>query len=224
MSEENTPKLQGRIAYEQIKSKILHMELLPGAHISEEALSRELHISRTPIRDGLRMLEADGLVVIQKNKGAFVADYSQEEIKNIGTIRLAQDILSAQLAIYYGNEADFARLNQLADRCEDSAASGNKFGRIQTDLDFHLAITQISGNQILVQQQYAIYQRILLVQVSKYTNVADSLAQIHHHRPMIAAIRNRDAAAAVSLICQHVQDFYMIDPHILNYYRGTALS
>lgn len=219
MGDKRTSKLQGHVAYDKIKSKILHMELLPGIHISEETLSKDILISRTPIRDALRMLEADGLVVISQNKGAFVADYSKEEIKNIGTIRLAQDILSAQLAVYYGNEADFFQLNQLAERCAESAIHGDKFGRIQNDIDFHMAIARISRNDILIQQQYAIYQRVHLVQVSKYTTIQDSLVQIHHHKPMIAAIRNRDIAAAVALICQHVQDFYMIDSHILNYYR-----
>lgn len=209
---------QGQVAYEKIKRKILHMELLPGTHISEEALSRELLISRTPIRDALRMLEADGLVAISQNRGAFVADYSREEIKNIGTVRLAQDILSAQLAIYYGSEADFARLDQLAEQCGAYAARGDKFGRIQSDMDFHLAIAAISRNEILIQQQYAIYQRVHLVQVSKYTNIQDSLIQIHHHRPMVEALRSRDTSAAVSLICQHIQDFYAIDAHVLKYY------
>ena len=109
---------QSAIAYEQIKYMIFHMELLPGARIPELQLSARLDLSRTPIHDALRRLESEGLVRIGHNRGATVAVFTDEEIREIGAIRLSQDILCAQLASYYGSASDFDRLDSLSDACE----------------------------------------------------------------------------------------------------------
>ena len=89
---------------------IFRMELLPGTRIPELQISAKLSISRTPIHDALRRLESEGLVTINQNRGATVSCFSEEEIREIGAIRLCQDILSSQLASYYGSAADFDQL------------------------------------------------------------------------------------------------------------------
>lgn len=217
-------KLQSEIAYEKINDMILNLELLPGEHISESALSQRFQISRTPIRDGLKRLEKEGLVTISKNRGASVVDFSEKQIKEIGHVRLAQDILSIQLALYYGSEADFALLNQLADVCEQRAVQGDVVGRIRGDTAFHLAITRISGNQLLLRQQRTVYQLVHLIQVRKYSTIADSMEQIYHHKPLVSALRRRDEATAVRLCCEHLREFYSLDQHILNGYITRAAN
>nr|WP_243112487.1 GntR family transcriptional regulator [Caproiciproducens sp. NJN-50] len=201
---------------------IFRMELLPGARIPELQISAKLSISRTPIHDALRRLESEGLVTIGHNRGATVACFTDDEIKEIGAIRLSQDILSAQLASYYGSASDFDDLDRLADDCEAAASKGDIYGRIKTDCNFHLAISKISGNSHLISQQYAIYQQIHLVQVSKYTDIEHSLLQIHHHKPIISAMRSGNLEDVRALICQHIKDFYHIDPYLLKCYDGTS--
>jgi len=210
---------QSAAAYERIKDMIFHMELLPGARIPELQISSKLSISRTPIHDALRRLEAEGLVTIGHNRGASVTCFSDEEIREIGTIRLSQDILAAELAAHYGSAADFEVLCNLADGCEQAAARGDVYERIRTDCDFHLAISKISGNSRLINQQYAVYQQVHLIQISKYTDVEHSLLQIHHHRPMVEAIRGGRLDEVRELICQHTKDFYRIDPYLLRCWR-----
>jgi DNA-binding GntR family transcriptional regulator len=213
---------QSTVAYQQIKDMIFRMELLPGARISELQLATKLSVSRTPVHDALRRLESEGLVSIGHNRGATVTCFSETEIREIGTIRFSQDILSAQLASYYGSASDFDQLYRLADACEDAAAKGDIYARIQTDSDFHLAISKISGNSRLIGQQYALYQQIHLIQVSQYTDIEHSLIQIHHHKPIVAAIHSGDLETVYTLICEHVKDFYRIDPYLLRCYGGAA--
>lgn len=209
---------QSAIAYGKIKDMILHMELFPSTRISELQLSAAIKISRTSIHDALRKLAAEGLVIMETNRSAVVKEFTDDEIKEVGTIRMIQDILSAQLASYYGSAADFDGLGEVAKRCMESAKSGDAFGRIKADGDFHLEIARISGNTHLYNQQFAVYQQIHLIQISKYTGVEDSLVQIHHHEPLIKAIRNGDMKLINHLICDHVKDFYNIDPFILQCY------
>lgn len=213
---------QSAMAYEQIKEMIFRMELLPGSRIPELQISAKLSVSRTPIHDALRRLASEGLVTIGQNRGATVTRFTEDEIREIGAVRLAQDILSAQLASYYGSVSDFDRLCGLADACEAASSRGDVYGRIQTDSQFHLEIAKISGNSHLIRQQYAIYQQIHLIQISQYTDVAHSLVQIHHHKPIVAAIRSGDLDAARSLICQHIKDFYHLDAYLLKCYDGVS--
>ena len=213
---------QSAVAYQQIKDMIFRMELLPGARIPELQISSMLSISRTPIHDALRRLAAEGLVTIGHNRGAAVTCFSDDEIREIGAIRLSQDILSAQLASYYGSASDFDQLDGLAGVCEEAAGKGDIYGRIRADNDFHLEIARISRNSHLIAQQYALYQQIYLIHVSKYTDIEHSLTQIHHHRPIVSAIREGDMNTACTLIGQHIKDFYCIDPYLLRCYGGAA--
>lgn len=206
---------QRETAYRQIKDMIFQMELLPGAHIPELQIAARLSISRTPVHDALRQLASEGLVTITQNRGASVTCFSGREIAEIGSLRLSQDVLAAQLAAHYGNAADFDRLSQLADACQDAAVRGDVYGRIRTDGEFHLAIARISRNSRLIRQQYALYQQIHLIQISKYTDVEQSLVQIHLHRPLIEAVRTGDHSRIRTLSFQHISDFFQLDPYLL---------
>lgn len=197
---------------------IFGMELLPGARVPELQISAKLSISRTPIHDALRRLAAEGLVKIGPRRGAVVASFTEEEIHDIGAIRLSQDILAAQLASYYGSASDFDQLMRLAVACEQAAANGDVYSRIRMDSDFHMQISRISGNNRLIELQYAIYQQIYLIQISKYTDIENSLIQIHHHKPLVEAIRNRDQEEIRALICQHIKDFHGVEPYLLSCY------
>ena len=206
---------QSDLAYTKIKDMIFRMELLPGERIPELQIAARLSLGRTPIHDALRRLAAEGLVTVWQNRGAAVKEFTEDEIREIGAIRLSQDVLCALLASYYGSAADFDRLDALAEECEAVSAAGDVYGRIRTDSDFHLAIARIGGSRRLIAQQEAVYQQIHLIQVSKYVDIAQSLIQIHHHKPLAAAIRAGDRAQIRLLSCQHVKDFYRVDPFVL---------
>ncbi|QGU96066.1 GntR family transcriptional regulator [Clostridium bovifaecis] len=205
-------------AYEQIKYMILHLEIKPGERIPEEKLADVVSGSRTPVREALRRLSEEGLVNIYPGRFSEVAYYDEEAVKQIGVLRLSQDLLSCQLAITNGSNADFALLNQLAEKCEIGARSGNIYERIAFDLEFHLQIAQIGANKLLIQNQKKLYMLIHLIQISKYTSVQDSIAQIENHRDIINALYNRDFKAIKVIICKHLQSFYDIDQEIIDMY------
>ena len=80
---------QSETAYKQIKDMIFRMELLPGSHIPELGIAAKLSISRTPVHDALRQLASEGLVTITQNRGAAVTCFSDQEIAEIGAVRLS---------------------------------------------------------------------------------------------------------------------------------------
>lgn len=198
---------------------IFHLELLPGEKISEPQIAAKLQLSRTPVHNALLQLCAEGLVCLEPNKGATVMQFSDDEIRQLGTVRLSQDILSAELASYHGNAVDFNNLMALAEEGNKAAEEGNKYKRIKIDYEFHLKIVEIAGNSFLYRQQYKLYQQSYLIHVSHYTNIPDSLAQVSHHIPLVEAIRTGNIAEIRNLTCTHLKDFYKIDDYILNNFR-----
>lgn len=211
-------------AYKHIKHMILNLEIKPGDRIPEESIANQLGSSRTPIREALRKLENDGLIFLYPKCFAEVAHYDEDTIRHIGELRLAQDILAAQLALYYGSNADFSKLRQLAQKCENEARTGNIYNRIKLDIDFHLGIAQISRNQILIKSQQQLYLRIHLIQISKYTDIKNSLKQIQHHQEIIDALINGDSQKVREVICDHLKDFFNIPNSIIEQYALTSLK
>lgn len=218
MAEENSKKNLSVEAYDHIKQMILHLEIKPGERIPEERIASQLGSSRTPIREALRKLSAEGLVQLYPKRFAEVCNYSQDSVRQIGALRLSQDILSAQLALHYGSNADFAYLRTLADKCEEGARIGNIYDRIKNDCDFHMGIAQISGNQMLIKYQQELYMRIHLIQISKYSSIEDSLMQIQHHHDIVDALTNRDFQRTKKIICTHLQNFFDIDKALISQY------
>lgn len=206
-------------AYKQIKHMILHLEMKPGERIPEEKLANLVNGSRTTVREALRKLANEGLVNIYPRRFSEVAYYDEEAVKQIGVLRLSQDILSCQLAIRYGSDADFSELESLAQKCEDGAKRGNIYERIKFDSDFHLKIAEIGRNELLIQNQKRLYLMIHLIQISKYTNVQDSISQIREHRDIIDALYSRDLKKVKLAVCKHLQSFYDIDKEIIEMYQ-----
>ncbi|HHZ01359.1 MAG TPA: GntR family transcriptional regulator [Tissierellia bacterium] len=211
-------KSLSEMAYDKIKEMILHLEIKPGERIPEERITEIVKCSRTPVREALRKLNEEGLVVSYPGRYSEVAKYSKEDIKKIGELRLAQDLLACQLAIRHGSNSELSVLKKISEKCRISAEKGNIFERIYYDSMFHLEITKIGKNQLLLENQTKLYMRIHLIQISKYTNIEDSITQISKHKDIIDALYSRDDKKARSLVCHHLKDFYDIDEEIINMY------
>ncbi|HEY8361652.1 MAG TPA: GntR family transcriptional regulator [Tissierellaceae bacterium] len=205
-------------AYEKIKSMIMNLELKPGDRIPEEKIAHIINSSRTPVREALRKLSHEGLVTIYPDRFSEVTYYDEDDVKQIGVLRLSQDLLSCRLAIMNGSNADFEALEIIANKCEESARKGDVYGRIEYDSEFHLEIAKIGGNRFLIEEQEKLYQKIHLIQISKYTNIEDSIKQIKQHKNIIEALYDRDYDRIKVLVCEHLKSFYGIDQYIIDMY------
>lgn len=211
----NRKKSSSELAYEQIREMILHLDVKPGEKIPEEKIAKFVGGSRTPVREALRRLSAEGLVRIYPRRFAEVAYYDEKAVQELGTVRLAQDILACKLAIRYGSPEQFKHLAMLAERCQHGAELGNIYDRIVFDSAFHLYIAEIGGNQLLLENQRKVYLMVHLVQISKYTGVEDSLRQISLHQEILTALQKRDIHLVQQACCEHLQDFFALDPAVL---------
>jgi DNA-binding GntR family transcriptional regulator len=168
-------------AYNYILELILTKQLLPGARIRESQIANDLQISRTPVRTAIRQLSDKGLIDIHTNRYVQVTDYTPAIIREIGTMRLALDRISAKLALIYGNQIDFLKLQTLAHKSIDAFHAGDEKERTKADCDFHLELSRISNNSLLYKFQSELYLRVqFILTYWIYVNIVDTFFRTNY--------------------------------------------
>lgn len=195
-------------AYEILKDKILNMEFTAGQKLREEALVGILDMSRTPIRNALLKLSMDGLVEIVPKRYSMVKKYTEEEIAQIGVARLGLDIMSANLAIHYGSNAEMYELLRLCDQQQQAVDEGNDNMRREIDCRFHLEISKISKNSILIDMQKGLYLRVRHILSSNDIDRQDRYASVNIHRAIANAMLVRDREKTLQLVKEHLFEYY----------------
>ena len=206
--------------YDHILNLILNMELKPGDRIPEVTIAQELGVSRTPVRNALKQLENEGLVVIYPNRFVQVATYDDEMIQNLGIMRIAVDSMAVRLAIFRGSNEDFHRLRTLAEKCCIIDENAGRLERIRNDYLFHLQLSIIARNPVLekYQSQFLRQMEVML----SYRFVEAVTASVTHL--MIAdAIEARDEELAVKLTTTHLAEFYHLKENFPFLLKNTHL-
>lgn len=192
--------------YERLKADILGGGIEPGERLLEDDLSIRFRVSRTPVREALNRLEADGLVVDSPGRGVIVTELEEEEILEGYVIRGVLEGVAARLAAQRATELDIHRLELMLDALDKAAASGEVETAISLSGEFHAQVWQMAGNRRLLKLMRDIeatmgrYQRRTMAQPGRTERA------IHEHRDIIEAIRNRDADRAEGLARAHMQE------------------
>jgi DNA-binding GntR family transcriptional regulator len=191
--------------YEHLRDEILADRLLPGTELSEVALSRELAISRGPIREAMSRLSAEGLITMRPRRRAEVRSLTPQELIDAYQVREALEVMAVRLAIPRVTEADLARLDELTDRMAAHVADGAVREFFATSASFHELLGELSGNPKLQE----VYRR-LEGEIGRFRNrmpaLRDSMDDsLTEHRAILAAIRLRDADRAAALTADHIR-------------------
>lgn len=193
-------------AYREIRDQILRGDREGGEWLREGELAVSLGVSRTPVREALRRLAAEGLVRHEPNRGVQVESLSIHDLDEIFSLRSALEPLGSAMAATSGL-ADLRELEQLADAM-DAAAAG-----IRPDLDevtrlnnrFHRAIMEAAGNGRLTQMVSSVVEVPLVWRTfSHYSSEAMRRSLAHHHE-LVDALRAEDPVWAESVMRSHVR-------------------
>ena len=192
--------------YVAIRERIADSTLPRGVRLHQEDLAAELGVSRTPVREALRRLAAEGLVEMRTNRGARVADLDPGDIRRPYEARLIVEPGAARLAAKRskGVTQDAMRAAVAAQRkaIPDVAAT------FDANRDFHLALVQASGNPFLVQIVEQLWLRAIGAPI--YEHQAETPARMRadakEHEQILLAIEAGDARAAETLTRRHVAD------------------
>ena len=198
------------MAYETLKNMILSQQIKPGEHIPEIKLANQLGISRTPMREAIKRLAADGIVTMYPNRYAEVTVFREGWLQEVGIIRLALDTVAAHLAIHYGSNYDFSIMDRYNEACRQAAKDGNMAERIKMNCMFHLELSRISKNEELYKMQEKLYMKLEFVQACNYSYVNPETEQYRQHKEMIEALYARDEKRLVDLLTAHDSNFHRL--------------
>jgi DNA-binding GntR family transcriptional regulator len=183
---------------------IVTLQLAPGAPINEERLSAELAVGRTPLRDAIKRLEAERLVVIYPRQGTFVAEVNITDHGLIADVRRQLEGHAARRAAERLTEVDRRVLTELVDRVR--ASDGGREVSMRLDTDIHRAVYQCAHNHYLaatLDHYYNLALRIWYLFLDQLPEVDHA----RHHLPMLEAILAGEGTRAYELAAHHVDAF-----------------
>src|SRR5688572_13387903 len=137
------------IVLRTLREAIVEGRLAPGEAINEAQLSRQLGVSRAPVREALRWLEKDGLVANVPYRGAIVTPLTERSVKELQSFRRLLEVFAAEQVIARATDADIASLEALVAAIERCAESGDLHCMNDADVRFHTRIIELSGNELV---------------------------------------------------------------------------
>jgi DNA-binding GntR family transcriptional regulator len=203
----------------QLHARVLSGELPSGTRLRQEALAEEFGVSRTPVREALRKLQAGGLVELHPHRGAVVRGLSPREIRDAYEVRAALEALAAQLAAERATREQLKRLNLAQDefraaleRTVARRRGGGEVGAREIRLwgaandDFHQTIHEASGNAVLADTLAQLHRNfprdLSRLVVSESTAMLE--ANVREHEAILDAISRHDTTSAYELMQRHV--------------------
>jgi DNA-binding GntR family transcriptional regulator len=209
-------------AVDRLRDMIVEGELASGSRIVEAALCEALDISRTPLREALKVLAAEGLIELLPHRGARVTVVTAAEAGDLFEVIASLEGLAAELATSRMTAADLERLEALHLRMEQHHAARRRHDYFQLNHETHRLIVALSGNAVL-----AVTHERLLVRARRARYLAilsqerwDEAMREHHE--IMVVFRARDSARAGALWRRHVQRTGEVVKRTLNPARGDG--
>jgi len=179
---------------EQIRSAIIEGRLKPGDHIRESDLTSELGVSRTPVREALILLEREGLIVSEINRGSFVRQFDEKDIRDIFSMRTNLENFAGELIIDKLDESDIVQLEALIARQKLAIDTGDTKSIRRIDMSFHEYLVEKSEHPLLIRSwQELVAQVAALLHIRKEVIPDyDEYKVIADHQSIVDAYKNRD--------------------------------
>lgn len=193
-------------AYHLIREKIIKLEMAPLSVVDEQILREELELGRTPIREALHRLSAEGLVTIAPRRGMFVAEISITDLGKIFEVRVTLEGLCARLAAERITQDQIAQMEMtLMDL--DAISEADTETLMKIDERFHSLLYQATDNEFLIEildRLHALSMRLWRLVLN---NIADMRGAVKQHREITTALKAGDGKKAEELVCEHIAEF-----------------
>ncbi|MEU7783156.1 MULTISPECIES: GntR family transcriptional regulator [unclassified Amycolatopsis] len=202
----NPPSLAEQ-AYQFARDRLVMLDIPPGSPINEEELGTALGMGRTPIREALKRLESERLVVAYPRRGTFATDVNISDLAHISEVRRTLEPMATAAAAGRATAADRATLTELRARLDAGVPAGDNAELLRTDLALHRAIYRCVHNPFLEDTLIRydnLATRIWGVFVPRLSGMA---GHVDEHVPLLTAIIEGDAEKAAALTLAHVTGF-----------------
>jgi DNA-binding GntR family transcriptional regulator len=210
--------------YDLLWKRIVTQKIHPGEKLSDVQLSKELGISRTPVREALYRLVQEGIVQNHNLRGFYLATFSSHDVKEIYDLRTALEILSIRLALPNLAQRDLEQAQLGLEEVQKQINQGDAKGRekfLKIDREFHSLVVRSSQNRRLEASLDSLQAQIGVFQL--YGIHLTDLVQLslEHHFAIVAALLKRDQTAAERAMERHIQE---VKAHVLADFVGISSS
>lgn len=192
------------IVCDELRAQIVNGDYAPGAHLVEDRLAKELGVSRNPVREALRVLQAEGFIDMIPRRGAVVATLSDVEVRDIFDVRMALERLAAQLAARRADKSDVDELRRVLGEAQAALASDDAATLTDLNAEFHEQILIVSGNGYLRDVMLQLRGRMKWI-FSRTASSPRGQHSLDEHVQLADAIERGDEDAAAELALRHVQ-------------------
>jgi len=192
----------------RLRNRIYSQDLKPGESIDELALAEEYGISRTPLREALKVLAAEGLVSLEPRRGCTVAELTQQDIDELFPIMALLEGRCAFEAVKKARPADIRKIEDIHEKLEKCAASGDIDKYFEINCVFHELVQKLSGNNWL-ERITTDLRKFLRLMRGRQLHLPGRLQEsLSEHRMLIAAFQNNNPSAAEKIMHDHLMHQY----------------
>ena len=194
------------VVFQTLRQAILRGELKPGERLMEIQLANKLGVSRTPIREAIRKLELEGLVLMIPRKGAEVAEITEKSLNDVLEVRGALEELAVDLACQRMTTEQIEELKSAANAFEEALHTGDLTAYAEADVQFHDIIYLATDNQRLIQLLYNLREQMYRYRVEYLKQEEVHQTLLEEHQYIIECIEKRDSQNAKVAILTHVEN------------------
>ena len=177
------------VVFNTLRQAIITGEFAPGERLMEIALANRLGVSRTPVREAIRKLELEGLVVMIPRKGAEVARITEKDLRDVLEVRCSLEELAAELAAERMDEEGQEKLDQALVEFESAIESGDNAAIADSDMEFHDIIFDATGNPRLIQIIGNLREQFYRYRLEYVKDTDYHIVLLNEHKELVNAIR-----------------------------------
>jgi DNA-binding GntR family transcriptional regulator len=201
----DTPKSLSQRVMQRLRQAIIEGEFTLGAAISEEMVANSFGVSRTPVREAMGLLQAQGLVVIRPQVGSFVFTPSAEDINALCTFRIALEPRAAELAYRCDRDGAAAAMSDAIAAMEPAVAAKDNIAYGRADAAFHEALFGHCGNRYLAESYQLVSGRVAALRTNLTSPIdVRTRTSFDEHRKLLDLFARGDLAAFEELMTTHI--------------------
>lgn len=203
------------VVFNTLREAILRGDLVPGERLMELQLAAKLGVSRTPIREAIRMLEQEGLAITIPRKGAIVAGMTEKDMQDVLEIREALEELSVQVACDKITDEEVEKLQRNMKNFEHSLKSGDLKKMALADVEFHDVIYQATDNPKLINMLNNLREQMYRYRVEYLKNPQNHEQLLKEHEAIYRGIMEKDKDAVTEMIRRHIRNQVAVVKHMI---------
>ena len=194
---------------DRLRAAIVRGTFVPDQHLSEAALAHSFGVSRGPIREAFAQLEREGLLTLERHRGARVTSLSGRDINEIYELRTALEKLAIRRACRFATAADFTAMQAVVDVLREAAERQDVVAVVAADVRFHDLIYVAAKHERLYAAWSVLRPQIETFLFSRSMDQRDYLAKaVREHAALLAVIRAKTRVKAVTMIEDHIHSAY----------------